>query len=193
MLQGKRILELGSGTGICGLTISSLFLDDDNGIAPKCIAMTDGDAKALELLHDNIKNNDIPSCITDATKLYWGNQEGCTNFNNWCTTKWPTLWKENNCIFDVIIAGDVMYKSELPSLFFQTVKRFLSPTGFLYLCHVPRAAVTHDIIIDAATNEGFCLDTVFVSDLENIERNDCPLDDFQRAVLHTISFRDDAR
>ena len=152
--------------------------------------MTDGDVDALKLLHENIKNNNIPSCITDATKLYWGNEEGYTTFNNWGTKKWTTLWEENNCIFDIIIAGDVMYKSELPLLFFQTVKRFLSPTGCLFLCHVPRATVTHDIIIDTATSEGFCLDTVFVTDLENIERNDCPLDDFQRAVLYRIRFRD---
>jgi len=189
ILKGKRILELGCGTGILGMAMSSLFLGESDDIGPKCIAMTDGDKEALKLLYENIRNNNIPSNATDATRLYWGDEEEYTSFSDWCTNKWPRLWEGNkNVTFDTIIAGDVMYKSELPILFFQTIKRFLSPEGILYLCHVPRSTVTHDIISSTARKKGFCLETVSVFNLENIERNDCPLDDFQRAVLYKISF-----
>ena len=44
--------------------------------------------------------------------------------------------------FDLILAGDVLYKSHLPVPFYESVRSMLAyPGGTLLLCHVPRAGV----------------------------------------------------
>lgn len=68
--------------------------------------------------------------------------------------------EEGKVVFDCILAGDVLYKSNLPLLFFQTVSRYLSrkADSALYLCHIPRAGITHERVVRAAQDAGLIIE-----------------------------------
>lgn len=175
-----RILELGSGTGVLGIALSMIA-------HPACLALTDGDDKALELLQQNLdnKNNDVDDRIVGARRLLWG-PDFSDDFVQWCREKWKTCWKaESEAVeFDVIVAGDVLYKSELPNLCFATVSHFLTLTGTLWLCHVPRANVTQELVQQAARQAGFAVETI-ASD--GVAMSNCPVDDRCRAQVYRMT------
>ena len=98
-----------------------------------------------------------------------------------------TLPRRKNIEFDIILAGDVMYKQELPLLFFQTAARYLKAnSGELWLCHVPRSTVTHQVVMDAAVAMGF---TILAVDTKHLleQITDCPREDLDRAVVYRIT------
>ena len=171
-----RILELGSGTGLVGMLVSKLG-------PPSCVALTDGDEQTMPLLLDNLQNpfNAIDSSIAKSTFLYWG--KSMKPFSDWCQDSWPNVFQDSQVRFDILVAGDVMYKKELPKLFFQTVDSLLHKDGVLWLCHVPRSTVTHQIMKEAANEAGFKIQT---HDTSSLEVTDCPKDDFDRAVVYRI-------
>jgi predicted nicotinamide N-methyase len=175
-----RILELGGGTGLVGLVISKIL--------PKSmVIITDGDDKALSLLQRNLQDprNQIDFNQVRATSLRWN--ENMQEFDEWChrydsrhenvvssetlSSESMNLLQIDNEIsnpnpnsdavyFDIILAGDVLYKPELPNAFFDTVTRYLNPkTGILWLCHVPRSSVTHEVVEETARMKGFSIQT----------------------------------
>jgi hypothetical protein len=114
-----RILELGSGTGLLGMVASKLG-------DPQCVILTDGDDKAVALLEDNLANpaNDMNQTVSKTKALLWGEKQQMEEFSQWCRSTWPETF-ESDVKFEYIIAGDVMYKAELPPLFFGTCDKFL--------------------------------------------------------------------
>lgn len=165
---------MGSGTGLVGMVASKLG-------NPVCVVLTDGDSDALNLLQKNLVNpyNDINTKTTKATILRWG--PPLEDFCKWCQQTLPGETK-----FDVILAGDVMYKKELPKLFFDTVNSLLSKDGTLWLCHVPRANVTHDVVRATAQECGFEIEAL---DSSNIRVENCPLHDRERAIAYQVRRR----
>lgn len=144
------------------------------------VVLTDGDEEAMELLHRNLADpyNDIDPSRVKATFLRWN--EDLEIFDAWCRTE------VDDPIFDMIVAGDVMYKKELPALFFETAKRYLSPVGgILWLCHVPRSTVSQQVVKDAAVAAGFHIEAVDTSSVE--VNSDCPKFDLDRAVVYRIT------
>ena len=154
------------------------------------IVLTDGDEEAMTLLRRNLDDpyNTIDPSRVNATFLRWN--ENLERFDSWCRC--------NNIIsgglhppiesvkveFDVILAGDVMYKEELPKLFFKMAKQYLTPTGVLWLCHVPRSNVTHPVVMEAAVAEGF---SIVALDTTDLVVQDCPEDDLNRAIVYRIT------
>ena len=154
---------------------------------PTCLALTDGDDKAVELLVENLKSNqlvDDESSNVQATNMIW-QQERSNEFDDWCILNWGCVWSnpDEKVVFDVIIAGDVLYKQELPVLFFATAKTYLCSTGTMFLCHVPRANVTHELVIEAAKQAGFVIEPV---DTERFQIQGCPMDDLTRARIYRL-------
>jgi hypothetical protein len=148
---------------------------------PICVILTDGDSDALNLLQQNLVNpyNGIKTKTTKATLLRWG--PPLDEFRKWCQQTFPGETK-----FDVILAGDAMYKKELPKLFFDTVNSLLSENGTLWLCHVPRAHVTHDVVRTTAQECGFEIEAFDSSD---IRVENCPLHDRERAIVYQVRRR----
>jgi hypothetical protein len=148
----SRLLELGSGTGILGMTLSTLIT------SPSAICMTDGDAEAVHLIHQNLQHNHIDRKKCDATFLLWGEakvSENPSEFDQWCKQKWPSLFANEVVTFDAILAGDVLYKPKLIPQLFATVRRYLSrPHGVFFLCHIPRNNVYHSLVLDGAHRAG---------------------------------------
>lgn len=172
-----RILELGAGTGILGMSIIKKF-------HPKWIGLTDGDTKAMELLDSNLRENNIETNTQVGTHfLQWG--ESITEFQNWLTSYCQlNLESDGTESLDCVVAGDVLYKAYLPDLFFQTVAVVLPPGQPLWLCHVPRSTVTHDVVLRTASNYGFTW-TVVATDLGKIQG--CPMEDLSRARVYRFT------
>ena len=101
-----------------------------------------------------------------------------------------------------------MYKPNLPPLFFQTVLQHLSPSNpppptsttpdddnnasaTLYLCHVPRAGITHAIIKNAAQDAGLCVVEEWnVEDVgEQFVRGIVEAEDVKRAKVYCMRRR----
>jgi Lysine methyltransferase len=108
-----RILELGSGTGVLGMalyTFLSLRHNDNNHHHPIVVALTDGDAMAVELLQKNLNhvgNRNAMTLLDDSTNhvhdhdhhngnegkcsgcckatcFQWGVPESWNQFDDWC-------------------------------------------------------------------------------------------------------------
>ncbi len=174
-----------------------------------CIALTDGDELAISLLDKNLKNrfNEISSEVTKSRMLLWGhdpstlgsrkyNLDGpgsSKSFEHWCRREWINVWEETEPIqFDLLLAGDVLYKEELPKLFFETVDRYMAqgPLGVLLLCHVPRASVSHDVVLVAAQQAGFQIKLHWkCEDEDHFTLEGCPIEDIKRANVYKISRR----
>ena len=188
----KRTLELGSGTGIVGMSVATR-------LNPKCVALTDGDEEAVGLLIQNLEeesNGCSSNGIAKGTKLWWGKEGdgegGYVEFCDWCRSNWPEIWNndssDENIEFDCLVAGDVLYKKELPSLFFSTVKRFMSKDGVLFLCHVPRANVTQQVVKDAALDAKFICEEIELTDWKKDLPESYPHEDIERACIYKITF-----
>ncbi|XP_071919546.1 uncharacterized protein [Coffea arabica] len=147
IVAGKRVLELGCGCGgICSMLAT--------GSADLVVA-TDGDAKALELLTQNVASNLKASSsgrlITK--RLEWGNEDDI-----------ESVKELNGKGFDVIIGTDVTYVREAISPLFQTAKELIAASQeneedrrpALILCHLPRR-VDEPCILAAASEYGFKL------------------------------------
>jgi predicted nicotinamide N-methyase len=153
---------------------------------PGCVVLTDGDEEAITLLETNLASeaNKIDSEVTKTTVLRWGDQKQQSDFTYWCQSTWPDHFRNDDVSFDYIIAGDVMYKSELPALFFSTCRDLLADGGTLWLCHIPRAHVDHDLVVAQATKSGFHIEEFPCTD---IEVEDAPLEDRERAKVYRIT------
>jgi hypothetical protein len=111
--------------------------------------------------------------------------------------------------------GDVLYKPELPRIFFDTVRQLLlrrrqdqqndndsgtsGSDGILWLCHVPRSTVTHELVLQAAHQAGFAVErtisldslnqtttTTTTGNIKTLLGSSCPLEDMARARVHRM-------
>lgn len=185
----KRILELGSGTGVLGMAIYRMCAASHK---PGALILTDGDDTATELLQSNLQNerNHIDRQKVQACSLLWGKTpSGCVSpvFTQWCRQA-NTTWNESDdVLFDCIVAGDVLYKADLSSVFFETAFSLLSKrdaNNALWLCHIPRHGVTHQLVVDAARDAGF---SVHVQDPPVGVVRGCSIYDVKRSVIYRCS------
>ncbi|KAG7393046.1 hypothetical protein PHYBOEH_006208 [Phytophthora boehmeriae] len=180
LVQDKQVLELGAGTGICSIVASKLG-------ANKCLA-TDGDEEVVELLQKNVKVNGAESVVT-ARSLFWGDEPSAQTL----LTEFPGAFTD----VDIVLAGDVLYKSELLPLLFATVARVLKVKGggrAFVLCHIPRADVTHDLVQKQIVDSGLQFEEVELpaEDIADAaaELEECPEEDVKRARLYYITAKD---
>jgi len=192
-LHEKRVLELGSGTGIVGMSVATCF-------STNCVALTDGDEEAVDLLIQNLQNksnlcdgtniNSKGLSRVKGTNLLWGSDADVEEkFCNWCRSEWPSTWTQDESIaFDILLAGDVLYKSQLPTLFFSTVKKYMAKDGVLYLCHVPRADVDQKVVKDAVNDANLVYEEMDLTNLIKKLPDSYPHHDIERASIYKITF-----
>jgi len=148
-IRDRKILELGCGVGVVSVTAARLAGRAGVEGGP-VVACTDGDKKTVGLMTKNLALNGVSAM---AGQLLWGDAD--PSFDGLCRSTWPAAFGANAVpAFDFILAGDVLYKSHLPALFFETVRRYLAPGGMLALCHVPRNGVEHDMVVRAISEAG---------------------------------------
>ena len=120
-IQGKRILELGAGLGLCGILASKL------GAAT--VVLSDGDTDTLQEMRHNVhQNTTITSANDDAgiccQQLVWGQR--------------LNEFQENYGTFDVILASDVIYVDEILDPLFDTIVTLMKQTGRFLLSYARR-------------------------------------------------------
>lgn len=153
LIQSKRILELGSGLGLCGLL--AYHITDDTAK----VYMTDGDTDTLGYLRKNIQTNlkkndnkhkagnehnddDVLSCH----QLLWSQENASTFLSD----------KANNEKFDVILASDTIYNICVLQPMWDTIQTLLNVDGIVLLAFARRqVAVSIDQVLEAGVNAGF--------------------------------------
>mmetsp|Transcript_22505 Transcript_22505/g.29439 ORF Transcript_22505/g.29439 Transcript_22505/m.29439 type:complete len:246 (-) Transcript_22505:107-844(-) len=144
LVEGKTIMELGAGSGICSMLARRL--------GSSFVAVTDGDEECIDLMRKNLNTNDFGDDTgIQCFHMRWGDSKSLAAFKEKCSAAQK---------FDTIIAGDVLYKRDLLQPFFSTTKEFLDENGQLILCHLPRAGVEHALVKEFIESEGFFYETI---------------------------------
>ena len=160
----RRVIELGCGTGIGGL---SLLAPDDKhnnnsnhstaaSAAASFVAFTDSDPEALALCQRNCELNKLPRDCYSVLPLTWGEEPLPKDI----IAKGP---------FDTVCATDVLYDIGLLPPLFQTAASCLVAHGggTFVLAHVPRACYNsqnppvdnlEEHIVERAQTYGFALE-----------------------------------
>lgn len=130
--RNKRILELGCGTGICGIALlrmASLHAEGESTTKRTFVTFTDSDPEALALCQRNCELNQLQQQQKECyavESLTWGNSS-CSRMSS----------------FDTVLATDVLYDIEQLEPLLQTTRACLRGCGGTFvLAHVPRACFT---------------------------------------------------
>jgi predicted nicotinamide N-methyase len=115
LVLGKRVLELGSGTGLCGLAVALL--------GARQVVLTDYNDPAMELLADNVALNGMQERCT-CRKLTWGDREGAR-----------ALAVEAGGLFDLVVGTDVVYEPACIRPLLSSAAHLLRPDGLFYLAN----------------------------------------------------------
>lgn len=145
-----RCLELGSGTGLAGLSAFQYF----NERFPMELVLSDNSKSALDLCQWNCRQNgweDGKLIMSIQVELLdWGSA------HNWSNN----LQSAEN--FHIVIATDVIYdiSSWIPLL--KTTRSSLKEGGFLVVSHVPRAALPTGVKQKAKQSYPMALETFLI-------------------------------
>lgn len=133
LVRGKRVIELGCGTGLCGLVAARL--------GASRVLLTDGSDTVLERARRNIALNRLGSSSAPGS-------DGTLSTR---TLLWGGLVAEElRSEFDVVLASDVLYFTGAWRPLSETVHELLSPTGQLLL-----AEAGHDHLPAGVALAGF--------------------------------------
>jgi predicted RNA methylase len=199
LVAGREVLELGAGTGIVGMVCHKL--------GASRVWLTDHDERSLTHMKQDVVRNEVQAKVL---KIDWFEPD--SGFSGLLTSGWGTYStssSDNSVAGLSLVAGDVLYKHALIEPFFATVAKVMnsspssSSTGDdssdishdvikLYLCHVPRAGVTHNDIQTAAQQHGLEV-TIIPSEewrrgaADNTEY--VPEDDSNRAKVYVMNMK----
>jgi len=151
----RRLLELGSGLGKCGLLAHHLIQSNNMRTNYKSSVFTDGDTNVLQLLRNNVvlntsSDDDNISC----QQLKWGKREAKT-----------FLLQQNDDKFDLIIGSELIYTNHRSiDPLFDTVYELLDDKGRFILAHneehlvslkwVKSSASERDLFCEVLRQEG---------------------------------------
>ncbi|EGG14371.1 hypothetical protein DFA_12143 [Cavenderia fasciculata] len=156
LFNNKKVLELGTGVGVCGLVASKFCAS---------ILMTDGDLSTLGQLSDNLDlNSSIFKVKPSIRHLYWGKDNQGTL---------DSVQKDFN-EFDIVIGSDLIYQDASIEPLFYTVNQLLSksnPENAFYLSFLDRK--NHLPILEKVSSSyGFEMQSLpvdsFLTDLTNV-------------------------
>ncbi|KAJ3881680.1 putative methyltransferase-domain-containing protein [Lentinula edodes] len=148
-----RLLELGAGAGLPGIVIAKSHPDS------VLVTVSDyPDEKIIQTLSENIEINRVSSnCCAKA--YAWGTDSGEL-----------LLGQPSNqipCLFDVVIAADTLWNSDLHTVFIDSLKRTLrkaSGSRVHIVAGLHTGRYTLQSFLDAASQSGF--------DIESVEERD---------------------
>jgi predicted nicotinamide N-methyase len=173
LVRGARVVELGAGTGVAGMLCARF------GAAR--VWVTDHDVKCIKHMTEDLARNGIEAGVV---RLDWFLPIPTAFIDELAAQAEVPL---------VIIAGDVLYKSVLAVPFFTTAKNLLGlhPEAYLILCHIPRADVRHEFVVQTAQDLGLCVDKQDDGFRERVDTDLCPKEDVDRAHVYVITLKKD--
>jgi SAM-dependent methyltransferase len=131
LFHGAAVLELGSGTGACGLAL-----------AQHCGAMvlTDYEPAVLELLRENmVRNASHTGGAVEVARLAWGDAEGAESVAGGLPAEFwarcPAVGAEGFAGFDALIGTDVVYDGAVVPALLASAHALLRPGGRFYLAN----------------------------------------------------------
>lgn len=138
LIRNKRVLELGSGVGLCGLVAYHLGASQ--------VVLTDGDTSVLENLRFNISQNVYEretkeEPIITCTQLIWGRDAQ------------SILARHQQP--QVIIAADCLYMKASVKPFWWTVDQLLDPDGVLVYTMIASSTAPPGMVLQVAKEHGF--------------------------------------
>eukprot|EP00984_Skeletonema_dohrnii_P024182 scaffold13285_cov87-Skeletonema_dohrnii-CCMP3373.AAC.1 len=142
ILLQKRVLEVGAGLGLCGITA--------HWLGAKEVIMTDGDSHALKQMRANVNSNcksatgdgdDVDHSTITCRQLLWGTAHAQKFFEN--------NGQQN---YDIILGADVIYTESSIEPLLDTVACLLQkPDGrFVLSRHNKWFSIENDMIIELA-------------------------------------------
>lgn len=164
-VKDKYIVELGAGTGVVSMIASKLSAIQ--------VYATDHDQLSIDHMKLDCQNNHISN--VEVMKLDWFAPE-CPVFDSNCQLR--------------ILAGDVLYKAALLQPFFTTVKTILTlySDSELLLCHIPRAGVEQQMIVEFTASMGLLALPIAKEEWnEGSIYEYCPQEDLIRAQIYRIT------
>lgn len=114
LLTDKRVLELGCGTGVVGLSLLRLA-------APSVLVLTDGNPSAVDLTRANVERNASECSAVTCRRLLWSSRDDVE------------LVREQYGAFDVIIGAELLYFNIVVSELVGVVLDLATPSGGVFL------------------------------------------------------------
>lgn len=164
-----RILELGSGLGLCGIFLYHLMLLLLSSMSARTVELylTDGDTDTLRRLRANMHQNTVPQKDRrripsppgriECRQLLWGRDTA----QQFLVQQQQESGNDHNK-FDIILGSDLIYVRSMVPLLWETVDTLLATQGVFYMAYCarqttasdPRQVCLHDILQEA-TAAGF--------------------------------------
>ena len=118
-LSGRRVLELGCGTGIVGLALLKVA-------TPLSLVLTDGNPSAVALAQENITRNAPTTPGVSCCRLRWSSEEDIASV------------LKHHGGFDVVIGAELLYFNIVVSELVDAVIRIASQDGIFLHSHLCR-------------------------------------------------------
>jgi len=147
LIRGKRVIELGCGTGVCGLGFALAGASQ--------IVLTDGEETVCALARANVSRNaHLLTTVPTVQLLRWGHSLG------------------SNEHYDLVVASDVIYDGELAKPLVQEAARLLGDSvGCFFLAYVPRTfhdASVRQKLEDESAHQGLHFEWRTAEDIFNV-------------------------
>eukprot|EP00030_Apusomonadida_sp_AF-17_P006105 a677635_58.p2 GENE.a677635_58~~a677635_58.p2 ORF type:complete len:246 (-),score=69.81 a677635_58:62-772(-) len=140
---GKRVVELGSGTGFVGIYVAK------RGAAH--VFLTDIDApKVLAVLEENVAANDVGAATT-VRPLDWRNRDDCATIPGGAP--------------DVIIVCECIYNGRMHEDLIATIKALTGPETITYVCYAQRHPEAEALFFERCAAVGFAIETASDDDM----------------------------
>ena len=158
------VIELGAGTGVLGMVCEKL--------GSQGVILTDNDIRSIDHMQADCLRNQISAHVEIVD---WFNPDLSNIVMKLALLNEDSLLR--------VVAGDVLYKRELLLPFFTTVQKLLMlrEQSVMFLCHIPRAGVTPDDVINAAMLLNLSIELVEKNEEEAVDNNNildyCPEDE----------------
>ena len=141
-LRDARLVELGAGVGLTGLTCASQV-----GAA----LLTDGDERSVALLEENVARNaaKLASGTCLVASLKWDDEADIG-------AALARLGRQGGHV-DIVLGSDLVYFRHLAKPLWRTAKALLGPGGRFIYAHTRRCEMMEDKFLRASSAHGFVL------------------------------------
>jgi hypothetical protein len=161
--QDKTILELGSGVGLCGISLAAML---KGSASSSHVVLTDGEHDLLPHLQRNCVDNGVWDDRTASIRpLWWGDD-----------TQIEAIQREHPQGFDWILGADLLYSTAQLRVAIRplmtTVVRLLSVhADARFVLAATRRNYDMDTVLDAAEQVGLCYEVLALTHHESRERS----------------------